>query len=134
MVNKVCTGEERNQANTQKKSEKNIVKSIRNLFKLKKENERIKDRITKDMILFEQKDDYHKPIRVGNCWNNNYVEYKSNGDRTKNLSVKEYLKKIEPHLRDIIIYLQKSGTWKAQLTIVTNFIFSEELDEERVTH
>ena len=63
------------------------------------------------MILFEQEDDYHKPIRVGNSWNNNYVKYKSNGDRTKNLSVKEYLNKIEPYLRDIIIDLQKSGTW-----------------------
>ena len=63
------------------------------------------------MILFEQEDDYHKPKRVGNSWNNNYVKYKSNGDRTKNLSVKEYLNKIEPYLRDIIIDLQKSGTW-----------------------
>ena len=43
----------------QKKSEENIIKSIRNLFKLKKENESIKDRITKDITnLFEQEGGY----------------------------------------------------------------------------
>ena len=43
----------------QKKPEENIIKSIRNLFKLKKENESIKDRITKDITnLFEQEDGY----------------------------------------------------------------------------
>ena len=32
-----------------KQSEENIVKSIRNLFKLKKENEEIKDRVIRDI-------------------------------------------------------------------------------------
>ena len=39
-------------------------KSIRNLFKLKKENKTIKDRIIKEIrTLFEQQEekDYHKP-------------------------------------------------------------------------
>ena len=50
-----------------KQSEENIIKSVRNLFKLKKENEAIKDRITKDIrTLLKQEDDYYKPIRVGN--------------------------------------------------------------------
>ena len=81
-----------------KQSEENIIKSIRNLFKIKKENEEIKDRIIKDIkTLFEQEEkDYYKPIRVGNFWNKNYIEYESSGDRKKNLSVKEYLDKIKP--------------------------------------
>ena len=29
-----------------------------------------------------------------NLWNNNYIEHESNGDRNKNLSVKEYLNKL----------------------------------------
>ena len=33
--------------------------------------------------LLEQKDDYYKPIRVGNFWNNSYTEFESNGDRNK---------------------------------------------------
>ena len=50
-----------------KKFEENIIKNIRNLFKLKKEKERIKDRIITDIrTLFKQEDNYYKPIRVGN--------------------------------------------------------------------
>ena len=107
-----------------KQSQENIIKSIRNLFKLKKENKTIKDRIIKDIrSLFKQEGDYYKPIRVGNFWNNNYNKYKSSGDKNKNLSVKEYLDKINPYLRDIIINLQKSDTWKTQLPIAINFYF-----------
>ena len=40
---------------------------------------------------------------MGNFWNKNYIKYKSTGDRNKNLSVKEYLNKIKPYLRDIKI-------------------------------
>ena len=60
--------------------------------------------------LFEQEDDYYEPIRVGNFWNNNYIEQESNGDKNKNLSVKECLNEIKSYFRDIIIDLQKSGT------------------------
>ena len=110
-----------------------MIKSIRNLFKLGKENEMIKDRIIRDIrILVEQEDDYFKPKRVGNFWNNNYIEYESKSGRNKNILVKEYLNKIKPYLRDIIINLQKSGTWKVQLTIAINFISSKDVDEERV--
>ena len=37
---------------------------------------------------------YYKSIRVGNFYSNNYVEYKSIGDRNKTLSIEEYLNKI----------------------------------------
>ena len=37
--------------------------------------------------------DPFKLIRVGNFWNNNYVEYESSNNRNKNLSVKEYFDK-----------------------------------------
>ena len=44
--------------------------------------------------LFNQEDDYCKPVKVGNFWNNNYIKYKSNNDRYKPLSVREYLNKL----------------------------------------
>ena len=82
-----------------KQTGENIVKSIRNLFKIKKDYEEIKDSIIKHIrTLFEQEEKYYKPIRVGNFWNNNYIEYESSGDRNKNPSVKEYLDKIKPYL------------------------------------
>ena len=74
------------------------------------ENEAIKairDRIVRDVMALED-DDYYKPIRIGNFWSNSYIEYESSGDRKKTLPVKEYL-------RDMIINLQKSDTWKIQL-------------------
>ena len=37
-------------------------------------------------------------------------------------------------MRDIIINLQKFGTWKVQLTIAINFISSKDADEEQVMH
>ena len=40
----------------------------------------------------------------------NYIEYENNGDRNINLSLDNYLNKIEPNLRDIIIDVQNSDT------------------------
>ena len=59
---------------------------------------------------------------MSNFWSNNYVEYESNGDIYKAISVEKHLNKIEPYLKDIINNLKKSDTWKIQLTIANNFI------------
>ena len=85
-------------------------KRSKHFFKLKKENEAIKDRIIRDIRTLFKQGDYYKPIRVGTFRNNNYIEYENNGDSNKSLLVKEYLDKIKPYLRDIIINLQKSDT------------------------
>ena len=55
------------------------------------------------------------------------MEYESSGD-------KEYLDKIKPYLRDIIINIQKSDTQKIQLTISINFNSSKDVDEKCVIH
>ena len=57
-----------------------------------------------NQTLFEQ-EDYSKPKRVSNLWNNNHIEYKSNGDKNTNLSLDEHHNKTEPYLRKIIIDL-----------------------------
>ena len=48
--------------------------------------------------------------------------------------IDEYLNKIEPHSRNIIIDIQSSDTWKIQLIIAINFIFSKDVEKERVMH
>ena len=56
-------------------------------------------------LLNEFDRDCYKPIRTDNGFvgrRNNYIEYKSKGDRYENLSPEEYLKMIRPHLRDLI--------------------------------
>ena len=119
--------------------EEKIIKDIGNLSRLKKEVKGIKDIVLRNIKnLFEygkeEKTNY-KPIRV-NSWSNNYIEYRSNSDKNKILSVEEYLYKIRPYLRDIIINdLKQYDTWKIQLIITINFISSkDDNDEERVMH
>ena len=74
--------------NKKKKKERNYRKKEINI-------RLIKDRIIVDIgALFEQQEDYYKPKRVSNFWNNNYIEYESNGDKNRNLSLDEYLNKI----------------------------------------
>ena len=117
--------------------EENIIKNIINYFKLEKETNAIKDRILrniKNLFEHEEEESYYKPVRVSNFWSNNYIEYESNGERNKELSVEEYLNKNSPYLKYIINNLKKSHTWKIQLTIANNFISSKDNYEERVMH
>ena len=84
------------------------------------------------MTLYEQEDNCYKPIRVDNFWNNNYIEYRSYGDRNKNLSLKGYLEKIKPYFIDIIIDLQNSDTWN--IFLQKEYISSKYFKEEHVMH
>ena len=104
--------------------------------KKQEHNERlIKDKIIRDVRTLseqQQEDGYYKPKRVSSFWNNNYIEHESNGDKNSNLLLDEYLNKIKPYLRDIIIDLQSSDTWKIQLTIALNFVSSKDTEDKRV--
>ena len=64
---------------------------------------------------------------MSNFCNKSYIEYESNADKDRNLSLDEYLNKTEPYLRNIIIDLQYSNTWKIKLIIAINFISSRTL-------
>ena len=52
--------------------------------------------------LFKPEEDHYKPIKIDNAFSSNYVEYKSNGNIEKSLSLKDYLNMIRPYLSDII--------------------------------
>ena len=67
-------------------------------------------------------------------WSNDYMEYESNGDRNKTLSVEEYLNKVRPYLKNIANNLKKSDSCEIQLKIANNIISSIGNDEERVMH
>ena len=96
--------------------EEKIIKDIKNPFRLKKEVKGIKDIVLRNIKnLFEyekEEENYYKPVRVNNFWSNNYIEYRSNGDKNKMLSVEEYLNKIRPYLEGIINILKKSTRGK----------------------
>ena len=65
------------------------IKDIKNLFKLS---------IDKD---------YYKPTLIKSGYNNNYVQYESQGDKI--LTLKEYLALIEKYLRELINHYKKKG-------------------------
>ena len=115
--------------------EESIVKDIRNLFRLKKENKALRGRVLRDIRkLFKHKEEiYYKPVREGNFWSSNYIEYESKGDRNKRLSVEDCLNKIRLYLKDIS-NLRKSDTCKTQLVIAINFKSSKDNDKECVMH
>ena len=78
------------------KSETNDAgtKYMKNIFKLEVETQAIKDIILtdiKNLFEHEEEENYYKTVRVSNFWSNNYIEYESNSDRNKILSVEEYL-------------------------------------------
>ena len=58
---------------------------------------------------------YYKPVGVNIFWSSNHIEYESNGDNNKILSVEEYLQKIRLQIRDIINDIKNSGMWKIQI-------------------
>ena len=71
--------------------EDNVIKYIRNFFRLKKENKATKIKIIRDIkTLFEsEKEDYYKPLRIGNAFSSIYIEYEGNDEKNKALSIKK---------------------------------------------
>ena len=48
------------------------------------------------MNLFEHEEkEFFYPVKVDNFWSNIYVEYETNRDKSKILSVEEYLNKVK---------------------------------------
>ena len=75
----------------------------------------------------------YKPTIVKSGYDNNYIEYESNGDNTS--TNEEYLALIEPYLRELINDYKSKGEWKIQLTAQINFIsLRPDSNETRVMH
>ena len=75
----------------------------------------------------------YKPTIVKSGYNNNYIEYRSEGDKI--LPIEEYHALIEPYLRELINDYKSKGEWKIQLTAQINFIYLRPgSDETRVMH
>ena len=75
----------------------------------------------------------YKPTIVKSGYNNNYIEYRSEGDKL--LTIEEYLNLIEPYLRELINDHKNKGEWKIHLTVQINFIsLKAGSNETRVMH
>ena len=85
--------------------------------------------------LFDNDDDnYYKPILIKSSFKDNY-KHESRGDQDKKLSVKQYLYKIMPYLRDIVndhkTIRNNSNEWKIQINMHVNFVSAKDTGETR---
>ena len=77
----------------------------------------------KDLFDLSIDEDYYRPMIVKSAFNNNYIQYESNGDKI--LTIEEYLNMIEPYLVDMINDYKNKGDWKIQLALEISFISSK---------
>ena len=126
-----------------KPSKKRILKSIINEMKeilqdpiinRDKKIEKIKNIFDLENNLFKSEESNYKPVKIGNAFRSNYIEYKSNGDKDKTLSIKDYLDEIKPYLNDIINDHKTQGEWKIKLTMKINFYSSKDSAETRTMY
>ena len=90
----------RNHFRLKKKLNDTATKDIRKLFKLKriKQIKYIKLQDVKNLFEHEEEEEnYYNPVKVNDFLSKNYIEYKSNSDINKRLSLEEYLNKIRPY-------------------------------------
>ena len=78
----------RNLFRLKKEQNGTAIKSVKIIFRLKRKNKGIKHKVLRNIKnLFEyekEEENYYKPVRINNFGSNNHIEYKSNGN--KNIS------------------------------------------------
>ena len=84
--------------------------------------------------MYESEEDYYEPVRTINAFNNNYIEYASNGDKNKIFSVKEYLDMIRQYMSDVIDDHKTQGEWEILITMEINFTSSNDSNETGTMH
>ena len=75
-----------------------MLREIRNVFRLEKENKAIKDtilRYIRNIFENEVQENCHKPVTISNVWSNNYIEYESNVIEMKHYQLKSILIKLD---------------------------------------
>ena len=83
---------------------------------------------------FDPEKDHYEPKNTVSAFNNNYIQHESIGDKDKTLTIKKFLGMIRPYLNDIINDYKTQGEWKTYLTILINFISSNDSEETRTTN
>ena len=115
-----------NNTNVDKKinntNDEDFIENIRDLFN-NKLDKKINNNTNDDFIenirdLFSILD--HEPVLIKSGFENNYLEYISNGNNS--LSFNEYLELIKPYLYDLINVYKAKGEWKLQLSAEISFV------------
>ena len=100
-----------------------FIENIRDLFNNKLDKKINNNNSNDDFIenvryLFRILD--YEPILIKIGFDNNYLEYMSNGNNS--LSFNEYLELIKPYLNDLINVYKAKGEWKLQISAEISFV------------
>ena len=87
-------------------------------------DKKINNNITNDDFIENIRDLFsildYEPVLIKSGFDNNYLEYMSNGNDS--LSFNEYLELIKPYLYDLINVYKAEGEWKLQLSAEISFV------------
>ena len=99
------------------------IENIRDLFN-NKLDKKINNNNTNDEFIENIRDLFgildYEPVLIKSGFDNNYLEYMSNGNNS--LSFNEYLELIKPYLHDLINVYKAKGEWKLQLSAEIYFV------------
>ena len=118
------------------KIRKNLY-NLKNNKLLPKESTKYLNELDKKIINLDKNEDFiglenvkdlysilnYKPILIKTGFDNNYLEYGSEG--SDSLSLMEYLDLMKPYLEDLINEMKNKGEWKLQLTAKISFVSSK---------
>ena len=100
-----------------------FIENIRDLFN-NKLDKKINNNNTNDDFIENIRDLFsildYEPLLIKSGFDNNYLEYMSNGNDS--LSLSKYLELIKPYLYDLINVHKAKGEWKIQLSAEISFI------------
>ena len=116
-----------NNTNVEKKinntNDEDFIENIKDLFN-NKLDKKINNNNTNDDFIENIRDLFsildYEPLLIKSGFDNNCLEYMSNGNDS--LSLNEYLELIKPYLYDLINVHKANGEWKIQLSAEISFI------------
>ena len=115
-----------NNTNVDKKinnTNEDFMENIKDLFN-NKLDKKIDNNNTNDDFIENIRDLFsildYEPLLIKTGFDNNYLEYMSNGNNS--LSFNEYLELIKPYLYDLINVYKAKGEWKLQLSAEISFV------------
>ena len=109
--------------NTNVDDDEDFIENIKDLFN-NKLDKKINNNNTNDDFIENIRDLFsildYEPVLIKSGFDNNYLEYMSNGNNS--LSFNGYLELIKPYLYDLINVYKAKGQWKLQLSAEISFI------------
>ena len=112
-------------------NDEDFIENIKDLFN-NKLDKKINNNHTNDEFIENIRDLFsildYEPVLIKSGFDNNYLEYMSNGNNS--LSFNEYLELIKPYLYDLINIYKAKGEWKLQISAEISVVSEKPGSEE----